>query len=112
MAKMILKQLMTVYLSANYRHLGLIRSSISVFKRDIVPVFIEFIGPNPGQISDGIKDIIFERHDHTNYIQTQHFSPQLKKKQDAYSGVNSACRENRQELDIRLSIYSGRGKHE
>ena len=32
-------------------------------------------------------------------------------KQDAYSGVNSACRENRQELDIRLSIYSGRGKH-
>ena len=35
----------------------------------------------------------------------------LKIKQDAYSGVNSACRENRQELDIRLSIYSGRGKH-
>ena len=34
-----------------------------------------------------------------------------KIKQDAYSGVNSACRENRQELDIRLSIYSGRGKH-
>ena len=32
-------------------------------------------------------------------------------KQDAYSGVNSACRENRQELDIRLSIYSGKGKH-
>ena len=31
--------------------------------------------------------------------------------QDAYSGVNSACRENRQELDVRLSIYSGRGKH-
>ena len=31
--------------------------------------------------------------------------------QDAYSGVNSTCRENRQELDVRLSIYSGRGKH-
>ena len=38
-------------------------------------------------------------------------NPRLKRKQDAYSGVNSACRENRQELDIRLSIYSGRGKH-
>ena len=80
MAKMILKQLKTVYLSANYHHLGLIRSSIAVFTRDIVPVFIEFTGPNPGQISDRIKDIIFERHDHTNYIQTQHFSPQFKKK--------------------------------
>ena len=40
------------------------------------------------------------RHDKQGLIQ-----------QDAYSGVNSACRENRQELDIRLSIYSGRGKH-
>ena len=48
MAKMILKQLMTVYLWANYHHLGLIRSSIAVFTRDIVPVFIEFTGPNPG----------------------------------------------------------------
>ena len=38
-------------------------------------------------------------------------SAQRLLKQDAYSGVNSACRENRQELDIRLSIYSGRGKH-
>ena len=38
-------------------------------------------------------------------------TPKKKTEQDAYSGVNSACRENRQELDIRLSIYSGRGKH-
>ena len=36
---------------------------------------------------------------------------QCKFQQDAFSGVNSACRENRQELDIHLSIYSGRGKH-
>ena len=79
-AHMILKQLMTVYLSANYHHLELIRSSIAVFTRDIVPVFKQFTGPNPGQISDRIKDIIFERHDHTTYIQTQHFSTQFKKK--------------------------------
>ena len=46
-----------------------------------------------------------------NLVLPNHFFLSSPYKQDAYSGVNSACRENRQELDIRLSIYSGRGKH-
>ena len=46
-AKMIIKQLMIVYLSVNYRHLGFAKA-FAVFTRDIVPVFIEFTGPNPG----------------------------------------------------------------